>query len=128
MLGELEADGQVVIADLEAGTGTVLRIKPEHADVVVVVATPTAKAIDVAARAARTAQNRATRVVLVANRATGEGDVAAIRAAVPHDAHVAVPDDQAIEQADREGTAPIDFAPEAPAVRALVGLARRLAA
>ncbi len=117
-----------MIADLEAGTGTVLRIKPGQADVVVVVATPTVKAIDVAARAARTARNRETRVVLVANRVTGEPDVTAIAAAVPHDLLVAVPDDPAIEEADRQGAAPIDFAPEAPAVRALSALAQRLTA
>ena len=117
-----------MIADLEAGTGTMLRIKPGHADAVVVVATPTAKAIDVAARSARTARNRETRGVLVANRVTGDADVAAVSEAVPHELLVAVPDDPAIEQADREGAAPIDFAPDAPAVRALTALAARLTA
>ena len=39
---------------------------------------------------------------------------------------VAVPDDPAIVEADRKGVAPIDLAPDAPAVRALVGLAEGL--
>jgi hypothetical protein len=37
-----------------------------------------------------------------------------------------VPEDDAIARADREGLAPIDAAPGAPGVRALVELADRL--
>jgi CO dehydrogenase maturation factor len=127
LLGELDGRAAFVVADLEAGTGTVLRLKPGAADVALIVAQPTAKAIDVAARAARTARNRETRVVLVANRVGGDADVEAIRSAVPHDALVAVPDDPGVERADREGAAPIDAAPDGPAVRAVEALARELA-
>jgi Flp pilus assembly CpaE family ATPase len=39
---------------------------------------------------------------------------------------LAVPDDPLITQADREGRSPVDLAPDAPAVRAVAELARRL--
>ena len=127
LLGELEEDGSIVVADLEAGTGTILRLDPGQADVVLVVAQPTAKAIDIAARAARTAANRGVPVIAVANRVRGDEDVAAVRAALGDHELVAVPDDEGIARADREGSAPIDVAPDGPGVRALVGLAGRLA-
>jgi CO dehydrogenase maturation factor len=127
LLGELERQRQIVVGDLEAGTGTVLRLKDGQADVVVVVAQPTAKSIDIAARAARTAVNRGTRVVVLANRVRCGEDVDAIRAALGDREVVAIPDDPGIARADREGRAPIDVAPDGPGVRAIVGVAERLA-
>ena len=127
MLGELEGERAVVVGDLEAGTGTVLRLQEGQADVVLVVAQPTAKALDVAARAVRTAAHRGLPVVVLANRVRDDEDVAAVRAAVGDCEVVAVPDDPGVARADREGLAPIDVAPDGPAVRAIVALAGRLA-
>jgi CO dehydrogenase nickel-insertion accessory protein CooC1 len=126
LLGELEGEGRTVIADLEAGVGTVLRLQSGLADVVLVVAQPTAKAIEVARRAIEIATSRA-QVVLVANRVTAEADVGLIRRGTGWAGELAVvPDDPAVAEADEEGVAPIDAAPDAPAVLALRGLARRL--
>ena len=127
MLGELEGDEGHVVADLEAGTGTVLRLRAGQVDAVVIVAQPTAKAIDVAARAARIAAHRELPAVVVANRVRGEEDVAAIRAAVGDLELVVVPDDPAVARADREGLAPVDVDARSPAVLALGALAERLA-
>ncbi len=126
MLGELEGNGDTVLCDLEAGIGTVLRLRPGQIDIVLVVAEPTAKAIDVAGRAARISKRRDARVVVDANKVRSEADVASIRDAVGDVEVVAVPRDEAVERADRDGVAPIDLAPESPAVRALVALADRL--
>jgi hypothetical protein len=52
--------------------------------------------------------------------------LAAVRATFPDDRVVGVPDDPVIEEADRRGLAPLDLAPGAPAVRALVELAETL--
>jgi Flp pilus assembly CpaE family ATPase len=49
-----------------------------------------------------------------------------VKAAFPGLEVVAVPHDPKIVEADRKGIAPIDLAPDAPAVRALVGLASSL--
>ena len=100
LFGEIEGEDGFVVADLEAGTGTLLRMQPGLSDVIVVVAQPTRKSIDIAARAARTARNREARIVLIANRVTGEDDVDLIRDAIEHDELVAVPDDPGIADAD----------------------------
>ena len=110
---------------MEAGVGTLLRLQPGQADVVLVVAEPSAKSIDVARRAAEIASGRA-RVVAIANKVRDERDLDGIRAALGEYELVAVPDDAGIAGADRDGVAPIDVAPDAPGVRALSGLAARL--
>lgn len=127
LLGELEGDGGYVIGDLEAGTATVLRLRPGDVDVVMVVAQPTAKSIDVAARATRTARHRHMQVIVVANRVRDEDDLEAVRSAVGDVEIVAVPEDPAIVGADRDGRAPLDAAGASPAVRAMTALADRLA-
>lgn len=66
-----------MICDLEAGVGAVVR--SDQADVVLAVAEPTVKSIEVARRAAEIAGERAP-VVVIANRVRGEDDVDAIRA------------------------------------------------
>ena len=111
---------------MEAGLGTVSRIGPGQLDAVVVVAEPSAKGIDVARRAAQIAASRAP-VIVVANRLRDEADLAAIRAAADGHELTAVPEEPVILRADREGLAPIDLDPEAPGVKALLGLADRLA-
>jgi CO dehydrogenase maturation factor len=127
LLGELSGEDQIVVGDLEAGLGTVLRLAEDQADVVVVVAQPTAKSVEVARRAVGVAVQRAPRVVVVANRVRDDADVEMIReaAAAGHEL-VAVPDDPAIARADEEGRAPIDADGGSPGVRALVALAERL--
>ena len=124
MLGELEGEGRIVICDLEAGVGAVVRAG--GADVVLVVSEPSAKSIEVARRAAEIA-SPSSRVIVVANRVRDERDVEAIRAAVGDHELVVVPEEPAIARADRDGVAPIDLDAEAPGVRALVDLADRLA-
>jgi hypothetical protein len=49
-----------------------------------------------------------------------------VRAAFPGSELVLVPDDPAIVDAERAGRAPLDVAPDAPAVRALVELGEAL--
>ncbi len=128
LLGSAEFDpNDTVIADFEAGVGTLTRLGEQNVDTVVVVVEATPKSIEVGLRAASLANEKLLqRVVIVANRIRHEGDLETIRAAFPGLEVVAVPDDPAIREADRFGIAPIDHAPEAPAVRALVGLAEQL--
>ncbi len=127
MLGSIESEGRTVIADFEAGVGTLTRLKDGGVDVVLVVVEPTPKSLEVGRRAAGIARERAlARLVVVANRIRNDDDLAAVRAIFPDEEIVAVPDDPAIVEADRAGVAPLDLAPDAPAVRALVELAGRL--
>ena len=96
-------------------------------DVVLVVVEPTAKSLEVGRRAAETVRTAGLgRVVVTANRVRDEEDAARVRAAFPDLEPVLVPDDPAIVDAERRGLAPLDAAPDAPAVRALVALALSL--
>jgi Flp pilus assembly CpaE family ATPase len=65
-------------------------------------------------------------VIVVASRIRDENDLATIRKAFPDHEVASIPDDPAIVRADRDGVAPLDTAPDAPAVRALVELAEGL--
>jgi CO dehydrogenase maturation factor len=123
LLGELEGERRTVICDLEAGVGAV--VHGGKADMVLVVAEPSAKSIDVARRAAVTASGEAD-VIVIANRVRGEADLDAIRAALGGYEIVVVPEDPAIVLADQEGRAPLDVDAASPAVNALRGLANRL--
>ena len=116
----------MVVFDMEAGVGTLLRLAPGQADLVLVVAEPSAKSIEVARRAAEIAAERAA-VIVVANRVRDEADLERIRAALGDHELVVVPEEPAIARADQDGTAPIDVDPDAPGVRALRDLADRLA-
>ena len=128
MLGELEGTRQVVIGDLEAGLGTVLRLHPGMADAIVVVVQPTAKSIEIAARAIRIAAGRGFAVLVVANRMRDERDLSAIRDGLGDRELFVVPEDLAILAADQDGRAPIDVDADAPGVAAIAALAERLAA
>jgi CO dehydrogenase maturation factor len=126
LLRELEDGHRTVICDLEAGLGTVIRLAPGNADVVLVVANPTAKALEVARRAVEAAADK-TEVIVLANRVRDEADLDAIRAVLGDRELIVIPEDETIARADRDGIAPIDLDPYSPGVTALVALADRLA-
>lgn len=128
MLGSVITD-QIVIADLEAGIGTLTRLADQTIDAVVVVVEPTPRSIEVGVRALDLAAERGIgHVVVVANRVHDEEDRQRITDAFGDvDDIVIIPDDPAIVTAERQGQAPLDTAPDSPAVTALVSLAGRLA-
>ncbi|MGI8537688.1 MAG: hypothetical protein ACR2K2_14675 [Mycobacteriales bacterium] len=127
MLGQLARPDRVVIADFEAGLGTVMRLEGNPVDVVVVVVEPTAKSLEVGRRAAEAVREGGLgRVVVAANRVRDAVDETRIRESFPGLEPVLVPDDPAIVAAERKGISPLDAAPEAPGVRALVELAESL--
>lgn len=126
-LGQLSSSDLVVVADFEAGLGTVMRLDGQPVDVVVVVVEPMAKSIEVGRRACELVDASGLgRVVVVANRLRDEDDRHRVEGAFPGVEVVAVPDDPAVVTAERAGEAPLDSAPQAPAVRALVHLASKL--
>ena len=112
-----------MVADLEAGIGTLTRLADSSVDATVVVVEPTLRSIDVARRAVAVAdEQRQGRVVVVANKVGDDQDRARIHEAFGDRTLVVVPDDPAIDQADRLGVSPVDHQPSAPAVVALEGL------
>jgi CO dehydrogenase maturation factor len=131
LLGELEGEGRIVIGDLEAGTGTLMRMPQAGADLAVIVTQPSAKAMQVARHALAAAELREIPAVLVANRLTGDEDLELIRATIGPQLKFAkaialVPDDDAVMRADQEGSAPADAAPGSPAVLAMERMAARV--
>lgn len=124
MLSSIEFGDTIVVADCEAGIGTLTRLGDTPVDVVLVVVEPTPKSLEVGARAATLAKQREMgHIIVVASRIRNDADLESIRAALPGQEIVVVPDDPAIVAADREGLAPLDTAPDCPAVLALMGVA-----
>ena len=129
MLSSVEFGDTIVLADCEAGIGTLTRLGETPVDVVLVVVEPTPKSLEVGARAATLAKERKMgHIIVVASRIRNDDDLQAIKAALPGQEIVVVPDDPAIVAADRDGMAPLDTAPDSPAVRALMGVADRVLA
>ncbi|CAN5289976.1 carbon monoxide dehydrogenase accessory protein CooC [soil metagenome] len=129
LLAELEEGDRVVIADFEAGLGTLTRMQPEQLDTVLVIVEPTAKSIEVARRALELIREREVgSTLLIASRVGSEEGRARIEQAFPGETLTIVPDDPAIRAAELHGTAPFDSAPEAPAVQAVRALAKKLVA
>ena len=127
LLGSAEFGDAIVVADLEAGIGTLTRLGTGEVDAVLVVVEPTSKSVEVGIRAAALAREKAVgRVIVVASRVRGDEDLVMVRSAFGDHEVVTIPDDPAIVEADRKGVAPLDLAPDAPAVRALADLGERL--
>lgn len=112
---------------MEAGLGTLSRLDAGQVDYVIVLALPTPKSLEVARRAAQMArEGQIGKLLVVANRIRNEQELAMVREALPDQEIVIVPDDMAIENADREAKALLDVAPASPAVKAFRGLVNRL--
>lgn len=126
--GELPADDRTVVADLEAGLNDLVWADPDPDDVVVVLTEGSVKSVHVARGAVEVARLLGVRrVVAVANRAQHEGEAGELAAELGVDEAVTVPDDPAVEAADRVGVAPMDHDPSSPAMGAVVRLADLLA-
>ncbi len=127
MLGQLETETEIVVADFEAGLGTLTRLKPGHLHVLIVVTEPTAKAADVARRALGMIRDgELGRPVVIANRVRSREDLAVLETELQGEPLAVIPDDPAIRAADLRGVAAYDTAFESPAVRTLRTLAETL--
>ena len=110
-----------------SANGTLTRVEPKDLDVLIIVAEPTAKSVEVARRAVDLARERGiVRVQVVANRLAGPEDRALAERSFPGLQLLLVEDDAALRSADVRGVAPFDDAPDAPAVRAIRGMAQAL--
>lgn len=119
----MDFSGQMVVADLEAGVGTLTRLGDAGVDVVLIVVEPTPKSVEVGCRAAALVTDKELgRALVVASRVRNDDDLTMITKAFPDHPVIPIPDDPAIVAADRHGTAPLDAAPDAPAVLALAGI------
>ncbi|MDQ3946379.1 MAG: hypothetical protein M3357_14745 [Actinomycetota bacterium] len=118
-----------VIGDLPGGTRQPFFGWGRFARTVVVVAEPTAKSLLSARRLARLATGTdSPRVVAVARKVRQAGDVEMVARRSGLEVVGAVPWDEAVAEAERQGLAPVDGARESPGVRAVESLMDRLQA
>ncbi len=123
MLGEFRGDDGIIVADFEAGVGTLSRMEAGQADAFAVVAEPSAKSLEVARWAVDLIEGGSLgQLVVLANRVGIPEDERRIRDAFDGRQVLVIPDDPAIRAADFLGLAPFDTAPSAPAVVALGGV------
>lgn len=107
---------------------TLMRMPAHQLDVLLVVAEPSLKSIEVARRAHDVGTTAARRVAVVANRVRNDEELDAIRTGLEVSDLYVIPDDPAISRADRAGHAAIDAAPDSAGVRTMVELATWLVA
>jgi CO dehydrogenase maturation factor len=131
-MGELVGGARdVAVADMEAGLEHLSRGTPRHADTLIAVLEPYYRSLETAARITELARElEVGHIHAVANKVRGSGDEEAIRSfcasrGIPLLA--AVPYDDAVADADREGKSLLDVAPDSAAAGALRGLADRFA-
>lgn len=123
MLGSVPDDQLVIVADMEAGIGSLSRLDESAIDVTLVVVEPTPRSIDVAQRGIHVADERGQgRIVIVANKIASDADRLRITDAFGDRPTVFIPEDPAIDAADRRGTSPSDDAPDSPGVQAIEGI------
>jgi CO dehydrogenase maturation factor len=127
-----ERSEDVCILDTEASPEHLSRGTARYADAMLAVVEPYYKSLETGRRMAVLAQDLGLeRVALVANKVRDEGELAAVREfAGQHGLELAgrIPYDDALPDAERARQAPLDFAPEAPAVTAIDGFAREAVA
>jgi CO dehydrogenase maturation factor len=130
LLRELEKQAKrIVVADFEAGVGTMTRTDAKLLDLAVVVVEPYMKSIETARRLVDIVKSSGgKRVVVVANKIRGDEDLEFLREKMGLDPDIVVPEDRNIAAADLAAVSPIDRNPNSPAVKAIRDLASQIAA
>ena len=122
----------VCILDTEASPEHLSRGTARYADAMYAVVEPWFKSLETGRRMSMLAKDLGLeRVGLIANKIRDDRELAAVREfAAQHDLELSgvVPFDETLPEAERAGRAPLDFAPESPAVAAIGRLAERIAA
>lgn len=130
---EAASDGRedVCILDTEASPEHLSRGTATYADALLVVVEPYFKSLETGRRMAALAQDLGLkRVALLANKIRDERELEAVQTfADKHDLELGgtVPFDEGFPGAERAGQAPLDFAPDAPAIQAIGEIAHRWA-
>ena len=127
-----EADEDVCILDTEASPEHLARGTARYADAMLAVVEPWFKSLETGRRMAVLARDLGLeRVALVANKVRDDRELEAVHEfAKRNELEVAavIPYDERLPDAERARQAPLDFAPDAPAVAAIGELAQRFVA
>lgn len=118
------------VGDLPAGPRQIAFDWAPYAETLLVVAEPTMQSLLTARRVIRVASSRTSRtapaIAIVGSKVKNQADLDRIEAFLGARAIGVIPRDDAVAEAERLGTAPIDFAPDSPAVLAVEDLAGSL--
>lgn len=121
---------EVCILDTEASPEHLSRGTARYADALYAVVEPYFKSLETGRRMAALANDLGLdRVALIANKVRDGKERAAVEEfAANHELEIAgvIPFDERLPEAERAGTAPLDFDPGSPAVEAIGELATRL--
>jgi CO dehydrogenase maturation factor len=121
----------VCILDTEASPEHLSRGTARYADALYAVVEPYYKSLETGRRMAVLAKDLGLeRVALVANKIRDDDELAAVKEfAAQHELDVAavVPYDESLPDAERAGKAPLDYAPDAPAIDAITKFAQAVA-
>lgn len=119
-----------VVVDMEAGLEHLSRGTSRHVDVMLAVVEPYYRALETGDRVVELSRQLGIgRVAVVANKVRDAGDREAIRDYCDGrdlDVVAEIPYDRTLVDAERAGTPPIDFDPDAPAVSAVRELTGRM--
>lgn len=129
IVSELPEEPWALVGDLPGGTRQAFFGWGDYARTVLVVVEPTAKSLMSARRLARLALGAGApeQILAVASKVRAPEDVETVRRGTGLEVVGAVPWDEALADAERLGRAPIDEAPQSPAVAAIESLVERLA-
>lgn len=126
-----DADSDVTVLDTEASPEHLTRGTAKYADALVAVVEPYYKSLETGRRMLALARDLGLeRIGIVANKVRDEADLEAVREfCEKHDLDLlgSVPFDEVFVAAERRAVAPLDLDADAPAIRAIDGIARQLA-
>lgn len=126
---DLPSDRWSLVGDLPGGTRQAFGGWGGYAETVFVVVEPSAKSLLTGRRLARLAsleEGRPGAVVVIANKVREPGDDVLIQRRTGLEVVASIAWDEALAEAERRGEAPIDAAPDSPAVRAVESLVDQL--
>ena len=125
-----DADSDVTVLDTEASPEHLTRGTARYADTLVAVVEPYYKSLETGRRMLALARDLGLeRIGVVANKVRDKADLDAVREfCEKHDLELlgSVPFDDVFVTAERRAVAPLDFDSDAPAIRAIDDIARRL--
>jgi CO dehydrogenase maturation factor len=130
LITEMSGHGEHTVTDMEAGLEHLKRGTARNVDLMLVVAEPYYRSLEAAARTVSLARELAIpHIYVVANKVKNASDSAAIETfCAQHKLPIlgTVPLDEQLVEAERRALAPIDFAPDCPAVQAIAGIAEQV--
>ena len=130
LISEMSGHGEHTVTDMEAGLEHLKRGTARNVDLMLVVAEPYYRSLEAAARTFSLARELAIpHIYAVTNKIRNASDSAAIATfCAQHEMPIlgTIPLDEQLVEAERQALAPIDFAPQCPAVQAVAEIAEQV--